>query len=95
MEMHLFGPAWPPPPSTPGRESATSPTGLIQSWGTYMSEATTDDWFRSDYIFIWISNPNYTYQSDAHFLYEARYRGAKIVSVAPTSAPPRSTPIAG
>jgi len=63
------------------------PVGLIQSWGTYMSEGTADDWFRSDYIFIWLGNPNYTRQPDAHFLYEARYRGAKIVAVCPDFSP--------
>jgi len=63
------------------------PVGLIQSWGTYMSEGTADDWFRSDYIFIWLGNPNYTRQPEAHFLYEARYRGAKIVAVCPDFSP--------
>jgi DMSO reductase family type II enzyme molybdopterin subunit len=63
------------------------PVGLIQTWGTYMSEGTADDWFRSDYILIWIANPNYTRVPDAHFLYEARYRGAKIVSIAPDFSP--------
>ena len=63
------------------------PVGLIQSWGTYMSEGTADDWFRSDYIFIWLGNPNYTRQPDAHFLYEARYRGAKVVAVCPDFSP--------
>jgi len=66
------------------------PVGLIQSWGTYMSEGTADDWFLSDYILIWIGNPNYTRPSDAHFIWEARYRGAKVVSIAPDFSP--STP---
>ena len=66
------------------------PVGLIQSWGTYMSEGTADDWFRSDYILIWIGNPNYTRVTDAHFIWEARYRGAKVVSIAPDFSP--STP---
>jgi DMSO reductase family type II enzyme molybdopterin subunit len=66
------------------------PVGLIQSWGTYMSEGTSDDWFRSDYILIWLANPNYTRVPDAHFLWEARYRGAKVVSIAPDFNP--STP---
>jgi DMSO reductase family type II enzyme molybdopterin subunit len=66
------------------------PLGLIQSWGTYMSEGTADDWFLADYIMIWIGNPNYTRPADAHFLWEARYRGAKVVSIAPDFSP--STP---
>jgi DMSO reductase family type II enzyme molybdopterin subunit len=63
------------------------PVGLIESWGTYMSEGTADDWFLSDYILIWIGNPNYTRVTDAHFLWEARYRGAKVVTISPDFSP--------
>jgi DMSO reductase family type II enzyme molybdopterin subunit len=63
------------------------PVGLIQSWGTYMSEGTSDDWFLSDYILIWIGNPNYTRVTDVHFIWEARYRGAKVVTIAPDFSP--------
>ncbi|MCL4230763.1 MAG: molybdopterin-dependent oxidoreductase [Dehalococcoidia bacterium] len=59
------------------------PVGLIQAWGLYMSEGTADDWFLTDYALIWIGNPSYTRVPEAHFLYEARYRGAKIVTVSP------------
>ncbi len=41
------------------------PVGLLQSWGTYMSEGTADDWFLADYILIWLGNPNYTRPADA------------------------------
>ena len=83
MESHLF---------TTGLGSTTIdsyagvgdlPTGLIQSWGLYMSEGTADDWFLSDYILVWIGNPSYTKVPEAHFMWEARYRGAKVVSIAP------------
>jgi DMSO reductase family type II enzyme molybdopterin subunit len=87
MEMHFFG-------SGIGAASIDSwagvgdlPNGLIQTWGTYMSEGTADDWYLSDYIFIWIGNPNYTRVPDAHFLWEARYRGAKVVTIAPDFSP--------
>jgi DMSO reductase family type II enzyme molybdopterin subunit len=59
------------------------PTGLIQTYGLYMLEGTSDDWFLSDYVLIWISNPAYTRQSDYHFTLEARYRGAKVVCISP------------
>ncbi len=59
------------------------PVGLIQTWGLYMSEGTADDWFLSDYIIMWIGNPSYTKVPEAHFMWEARYRGAKVVSIAP------------
>ncbi len=63
------------------------PTGLIQTWGTFLSEGTADDWFFADYIFIWVGNPNYARVPDAHFIYEARYRGATVVTVSPDYSP--------
>lgn len=62
-------------------------TGLIQAWGVFLSEGTADDWFRSDYVLNWISNPAYTHQPDVHFIYEARYRGSKVISIAPDFSP--------
>lgn len=59
------------------------PMGCVQTWGMYNCEGTSDDWFRSDYIIVWIGNPVYTRIPDAHFMYEARYRGAKVVVIAP------------
>ncbi len=51
--------------------------------GTPHTDGTSDDWFRSDCIVLWAFNPSVTRSPDAHFLNEARYRGARIVSVAP------------
>ena len=59
------------------------PMGAVQTWGMYNCEGTADDWFRSDYIVIWIGNPVYTRIPEAHFINEARYRGAKVVTIAP------------
>jgi DMSO reductase family type II enzyme molybdopterin subunit len=44
---------------------------------------SSDDWWRSSYLVLWAFNPSATRIPDAHFLYEARYRGAEIVSIAP------------
>ncbi len=59
------------------------PMGCIQTWGNFNADGTSDDWFNADYILIWIANPVYTRIPDAHFFWEARYRGTKIVSIAP------------
>ena len=59
------------------------PMGAIQTWGLFAAEGTSDDWFKSDYIIVWLGNPVYTRVPDAHFMWEARYRGAKVVSIAP------------
>jgi len=59
------------------------PMGCIQTWGNFNADGTSDDWFNADYILIWIANPVYARIPDAHFFWEARYRGASIVSIAP------------
>ena len=51
------------------------PVGLIQSWGTYMSEGTSDDWFRSDYLVLWGFNPVLSRIPDAHFAADAGFLG--------------------
>ncbi len=59
------------------------PNGLVQTWGMYNADGTTDDWFLSDYIVLWVANPTYTRIPDVHFIHEARYRGAQLVIVSP------------
>ena len=59
------------------------PIGAVQTWGMYNCEGTSDDWFKSDFIIVWIGNPVYTRIPEVHFMHEARYRGAKLVVIAP------------
>ena len=59
------------------------PTGAVQTWGMYNCEGTSDDWFKSDFIIVWIGNPTYTRIPEVHFMHEARYRGAKLVVISP------------
>jgi len=59
------------------------PMGAIQTWGMFNVDGTSDDWMYADYIVMWLMNYQYTRIPDCHFLWEARYRGAKVVSVAP------------
>ena len=59
------------------------PHGAVQTWGMYNCEGTSDDWFKSDYIIVWVGNPAYTRIPEIHFMHEARYRGAKLVVIAP------------
>ena len=59
------------------------PMGAIQTWGHFNADGTSDDWFNADYILIWIANPVSTRIPDVHFMWEARYRGATVVSIAP------------
>jgi DMSO reductase family type II enzyme molybdopterin subunit len=59
------------------------PAGACQTWGMYNVEGTSDDWFKSDFIMVWVGNPAYTRIPEIHFMHEARYRGAKLVVIAP------------
>jgi DMSO reductase family type II enzyme molybdopterin subunit len=59
------------------------PAGAAQTWGMYNVEGTSDDWFKSDFIIVWVGNPAYTRIPEIHFMHEARYRGAKLVVIAP------------
>lgn len=59
------------------------PYGAVQTWGMYNVEGTSNDWFKSDFIMVWVGNPAYTRIPEVHFMHEARYRGARMVVVAP------------
>jgi DMSO reductase family type II enzyme molybdopterin subunit len=48
---------------------------------------SSDDWFRSDYLVLWGFNPSVTRIPDAHYLAEARYRGGRVVAIAPDLSP--------
>ncbi len=59
------------------------PMGAIQTWGLYNADGTSDDWFNAETIVVWMGNPVYTRVPEAHFLWEARYHGARVVTIAP------------
>ena len=56
---------------------ATATTGKICYTGSF------DDLFYSDLILIWGGNPNYTHIPNVHFINEARYNGARVVTITP------------
>ncbi|MCP5042451.1 MAG: molybdopterin-dependent oxidoreductase [bacterium] len=57
--------------------------GVAETFGKIGFERSADDYMYSDLILIWGSNPLYTQIPNSHFLTEARYKGAKIVCIAP------------
>lgn len=62
-------------------------TGATAVLGNPVPGASSDDWFRTDYFVNWFGNPVTTRIPDAHFMTEARYRGARIVSITPDFNP--------
>ncbi|WP_028257758.1 nitrate reductase subunit alpha [Veillonella montpellierensis] len=65
---------------------ADLPPASPQVWGDQTDVPESSDWFNAGYIITWGSNVPLTRTPDAHFLVEARYKGTKIVSIAPDYA---------
>jgi DMSO reductase family type II enzyme molybdopterin subunit len=57
--------------------------GAAVTVGKICFSSSADDVFYSDLILVWGGNPVYTQIPNAHFLNEARYRGAQLVTIAP------------
>ncbi len=62
------------------------PPSSPQTWGEQTDVSESADWYNSSFIMLWGSNVPQTRTPDAHFMVEARYRGAKVVSVFPDYA---------
>ena len=57
--------------------------GVYATFGKSHVEGSADDWFHSELLVIWNSNPVYTRIPFYHFFTEARYNGAEIINVSP------------
>ncbi|MGW8208289.1 MAG: nitrate reductase subunit alpha [Syntrophobacteria bacterium] len=62
------------------------PPASPQIWGEQTDVPESADWYESSYMIVWGSNLPMTRTPDAHFFTEARYRGARVTSVAPDYA---------
>jgi dimethylsulfide dehydrogenase subunit alpha/complex iron-sulfur molybdoenzyme family reductase subunit alpha len=64
------------------------PTGVRLAYGrSWLEGVTTDRLFDADYILLSGCNPNVTRIPDAHFIWEAKYNGCRVVSMAPDYNP--------
>lgn len=59
------------------------PVGHHMTFGKFSCASTVDDTFHAGLILLWHSNPAYTSIPYFHYVAEARYRGATVVTVAP------------
>ncbi|MFN8104052.1 MAG: molybdopterin-dependent oxidoreductase [Acidimicrobiia bacterium] len=59
------------------------PVGHHMTFGKFSCASTVDDTFHSGLVFVWHSNPAYTSIPYFHYIAEARYSGATVVTVAP------------
>jgi nitrate reductase alpha subunit len=62
------------------------PPASPQTWGEQTDVPEAADWYNSTYIIICGANLPMTRTPDAHFAVEVRYKGTKIVSMAPDYA---------
>ena len=65
---------------------ADLPPASPQIWGEQTDVPESSDWYNSSYIIMWGSNVPLTRTPDAHFMTEVRYKGTKVISVAPDYA---------
>ena len=65
---------------------ADLPPASPQIWGEQTDVPESSDWYNASYIMMWGSNVPLTRTPDAHFMTEVRYKGAKVISVAPDYA---------
>lgn len=65
---------------------ADLPNASPQMFGDQTDVPESGDWWDAAYLFMWGSNVPVTRTPDAHWMTEARYRGQKVVAVAPDYA---------
>lgn len=65
---------------------ADLPPASPQIWGEQTDVPESSDWYNAAYLIMWGSNVPLTRTPDAHFMTEVRYKGTKVVSVAPDLA---------
>lgn len=57
--------------------------GATLTFGFPHVGGSSDEWFLSDYLVVWMMNPAVTQMPDAHFLFEAKYQGATLTVIDP------------
>src|SRR5688572_21219944 len=65
---------------------ADLPNASPQMFGDQTDVPESGDWWDAGYLIMWGSNVPVTRTPDAHWMTEARYRGQKVVAVAPDYA---------
>ena len=61
--------------------------GIYETFGKFQFMDSVDGWYFGKLLLIWHMNPVYTRIPSYHFISEARYNGAEIVSIAPDYNP--------
>lgn len=57
--------------------------GATLTFGFPHVGGSSDEWFLSDFLVVWMMNPAVTQMPDAHFLFEAKYNGTTLTVIDP------------
>ena len=61
--------------------------GATTTYGISTVGCTSEAWYEADYVFTWGINPSVTRMPDAHYLWEGKYKGTRVVSISPDYNP--------
>lgn len=57
--------------------------GVTIPYGFSTIGCTSEAWYEADYLLTWAMNPDVSRIPDAHYIWEGKYRGARVVSISP------------
>ncbi|MBI4493368.1 MAG: molybdopterin-dependent oxidoreductase [Chloroflexi bacterium] len=83
MGANAFFEALGAPLPSPNVEIGDDHQGAAVTAGKIVFSDSADNWFHADVILVWGGNPGYTNVPNYHYISEARYRGARVITIAP------------
>jgi len=63
------------------------PTGVYMTLGEVYTGDTMASIYKARCVLVWMSNPAVTRIPDAHFFWEAKYNGTKVIAISPEFTP--------
>jgi dimethylsulfide dehydrogenase subunit alpha/complex iron-sulfur molybdoenzyme family reductase subunit alpha len=61
--------------------------GATAAYGISTVGCSSEAWYETDYLLTWGINPAVGRMPDAHYIWEGKYRGARVVSISPDYNP--------
>ena len=61
--------------------------GATIAYGISTVGCSSEAWYEADYLLVWGINPTVSRIPDAHYIWEGKYRGARVVSISPDYNP--------
>ncbi len=57
--------------------------GATAAYGISIVGHSSEAWFEADYVLVWGMNPSVSRIPDAHYVWEGKYRGSRVVTLSP------------